>query len=57
MEHVMARPSRIEFAGGLYHVTSRENARQDIYVDNVGRATFLNRVDRTRARYDGYVHA
>ena len=30
----MARPLRIEFVGGLYHVTSRGNARQDIYVVN-----------------------
>ena len=52
----MARPLRIEFAGGLYHVTSRGNARQDIYADNHGRATFLNLVDRTRTRYDWYVH-
>lgn len=53
----MARPLRIEFAGGLYHVTSRGNARQDIYADNHDRATFLNLIDRTRSRYDWYVHA
>ena len=53
----MARPLRIEFDGGLYHVTSRGNARQDIYADNHDRATFLNLVDRTRTRYDWYVHA
>ena len=27
----MARPLRIEFAGALYHVTARGNAREDIY--------------------------
>ena len=53
----MARPLRIEFVGGLYHVTSRGNARQDIYVDNHDRATFLDRADKTRTRYDWYVHA
>jgi putative transposase len=53
----MARPLRIEFAGGLYHITSRGNARQDIYADNHDRATFLNLVDGTRTRYDWYVHA
>ena len=53
----MARPLRIEFAGGLYHLTSRGNARQAIYADNHDRATFLNLVDRTRTRYDWYVHA
>ena len=29
----MARPLRIEFAGGLYRVTSRANGRNDIYLD------------------------
>ena len=53
----MARPLRIEFAGGLYHVTSRGNARQDIYIDNHDRATFLNLLDRTRTRYEWHVHA
>ncbi len=28
----MARPLRIEFSGALYHVTSRGNARQDIFL-------------------------
>ena len=29
----MSRPLRVEFAGALYHVTSRGNARQPIYLD------------------------
>ena len=29
----MVRPLRIEFAGALYHVTARGNARADIYSD------------------------
>ena len=28
----MARPLRIEFAGAIYHVTSRGNARAAIYL-------------------------
>lgn len=28
----MARPLRLELAGGLYHVTSRADGRDDIYV-------------------------
>ncbi len=28
----MARPLRIKFAGALYHITARGNARQDIYL-------------------------
>jgi len=53
----MARPLRIEFAGGLYHITARGNARQDIYADNHDRAAFLELMDKTRARFDWHVHA
>lgn len=53
----MARPLRIEFSGGLYHITSRGNARQDIFTDNHDRVKFLNLLDNTRARYDWHVHA
>ena len=35
----MATPLRIEFAGGLYHVTARGNAREDIYADNCKETT------------------
>ncbi len=31
----MARPLRLEYPGALYHITSRGNARQDIYLDEV----------------------
>ena len=31
----MARPLRIEFEGGLYHVTSRGNAGTEIFIDDV----------------------
>jgi len=37
----MARPLRIEFAGALYHITSRGNARIDIYLTNDDRQQFL----------------
>ena len=33
----MARPLRIELAGGLYHVTSRGDRRKDIFLDDGGR--------------------
>jgi hypothetical protein len=29
--YLMARPLRIELSGGLYHVTSRGDRREDIY--------------------------
>ena len=31
----MSRPLRIEYAGALYHVTSRGNARAAIYLDEL----------------------
>ena len=30
----MARPLRIEYEGAVYHITSRGNARQDIFLDD-----------------------
>jgi len=38
----MARPLRLEFAGALYHVTSRGNAQQDIYLDDEDRELFMS---------------
>ena len=32
--HLMARPLRLEFPGALYHLTSRGNAQQAIFVDD-----------------------
>lgn len=37
----MARPLRIEFPGALYHVISRGNARQPIFLDAPDRRSFL----------------
>lgn len=37
----MSRPLRIEFAGALYHITSRGNARQDIFHNDEDREHFL----------------
>ena len=38
----MARPLRIDFEGAVYHVTTRGNARQDIFLHDEDRAEFLN---------------
>jgi hypothetical protein len=38
----MARPLRIEFPGAVYHVTSRGNARTDIFEDDIDRHLFLS---------------
>jgi len=37
----MARPLRLEYPGGVYHVTSRGNARQRIYGSDTDRQGFL----------------
>ena len=37
----MARPLRVAVAGGIYHVVARGNAKQDIYLDDRDRRTFL----------------
>ena len=53
----MARPVRIEFAGGLYHVTARGNARKDIYVDDDDGIVFFQLLQKICTRYDWYCHA
>ena len=37
----MSRPLRIEYAGALYHVTSRGNARAAIYLDELDFSLFI----------------
>jgi len=37
----MARPLRIEFPGALYHITSRGNAKQNIFFDEKDFTGFL----------------
>lgn len=53
----MARPLRIEFAGALYHVTARGNAREAIYSHATDRQQFLMVLQNTVHRYDWYCHA
>ena len=40
----MARPWRIEYEGALYHVFSRGNNQQDIFVTDDDRYLFLNTI-------------
>ena len=53
----MARPLRIEFAGALYHITARGNARQDIFLNNDDRQCFLNLLQKANERHYWYCHA
>ena len=42
----MARPLRVEFPGAVYHVISRGNARQSIYLSDSDRYDFLGILHR-----------
>jgi REP element-mobilizing transposase RayT len=42
----MARPPRLQVAGGTFHVTTRGNRRQSIYHDDYDRRVFLILRDR-----------
>ena len=48
----MARPLRIEFAGAVYHVTSRGNRREPIFEDDVDREALLDTLAETLGRFD-----
>ena len=48
----MARPLRVEFAGALYHVMARGNAREAIYFDDEDRQAFLDSLVRACDRFD-----
>jgi REP element-mobilizing transposase RayT len=53
----MARPLRINIAGGWYHITSRGQRRQPIFHDDKDRAEFLYRLEEATKRYGVQVHA
>ena len=53
----MSRPRRIEFPGALYHVTSRGNARQAIYLTSADRQLFLQLLAQAVTRYQWRCHA
>ena len=49
----MARPLRIEFPGAVYHVTSRGDRREPIFVDDVDRRALLDVLALGLERFDG----
>lgn len=53
----MARPLRLEFAGALYHITSRGNERKAIYVDDTDFELFLTLLGKVCEQYHWVVHA
>jgi len=53
----MARPLRIEYEGALYHVTSRGNAREKIYLADGDRREFLSILAHVVPRFGWLCHA
>ncbi len=53
----MSRPLRIEFNGALYHITSRGNARQDIFLNGEDFVDFLRTLTSVVKRYHFLLHA
>jgi putative transposase len=53
----MARPLRVEFPGGLYHVTARGNGRLAVFIDDSDRERFLAVLASVVARYHVLCHA
>ena len=53
----MARPLRIELAGGLYHVTSRGDRREDIYFNDADRRAWLETFGQVCDRFNWVCHA
>lgn len=53
----MSRPLRIEYSGAVYHVTSRGNAKNDIYLSDTDRENFLFVLSEIVRRYNWLCHA
>ncbi len=53
----MTRPLRIEFNGALYHITSRGNARQAIFLNGEDFSDFLGILNSVVKRYNFLLHA
>ena len=53
----MSRPLRLEFADALYHVTSRGNRGEDIYLDDADRQAWLNVLAQVFKRFNWSVQA
>ena len=53
----MSRPLRIEFAGALYHVTSRGDGQEDIFLEDSDRELFLEVLAEVSERFNWTVHS
>jgi len=53
----MTRPLRLQFAGALYHVTSRGDRRKTIYRDEFDRVNWLEILGQSCDRYNFLIHS
>lgn len=53
----MARPPRIQFPNAVYHVTARGNNRQDIFLDDKDRYSFLNLLAEANKHFNLHIFA
>ncbi len=53
----MARPLRLEFAGAVYHLTSRGDRREAIYLDDDDHQEWIAVLSLVCARFNYVVHA
>jgi putative transposase len=53
----MARPLRLELAGALYHVTSRGDGREDIFLSDEDRIAWLETLAEVCKRFNWVCHA
>lgn len=53
----MARPLRLEIAGAVYHVTSRGDRREDIFLDDEDRQEWIRVLSLVCERFNWAVHA
>jgi len=53
----MSRPLRIQYAGAIYHLTSRGNAHADIFLDDTDREIFLAALAVVVERFSWRVYA
>ena len=53
----MARPLRLELSGGIYHITSRGDGRDDIYLSDADRIGWLEVFGEVCQRFNWVCHA
>jgi len=53
----MARPLRIEYSRAVYHITTRGNAYQDVFLTDADRERFLEILEQTVDRFNWLCHA